>query len=365
MIASQFDNMKIAGIAAAVPSHHVDNMEYADLFGKETVEKIIATTGIKGGYICSDKQTAGDLCYIAAKELMDKKNINPSSIGILICVIVYHDYVSPSTASVIQKRLGLSKDCIAYDINLGCSGYVYGLQTVCSLLQCSSAKRALLLIGDTTSKAASPYDKSRMLFGDAGSATLVEKCDDSNHVMRFGLESDGERFKAIILPAGGYRNRTASHERVLWGDGNTRSDYELVMNGADVFQFTLSDVPNLFEEYFKKYGITAAEFDCLLLHQANYFVMKHIARKIKVPLDKVPVSLDRYGNSSGTTIPVTLCDKHGNSSSNGRFHVLMAGFGVGLSLGVADATIDSDDVYPIVISDEYYKDGAVEHITLA
>ena len=160
MIASQFNNMKIIGVATATPETYVNNMEYSELFGCETVEKIISTTGIKGGYICKEEQTAGDLCYLAAKELMKNKNIEPKSVGVLVCVIVYHDYVCPATAAVIQKRLGLSTDCIVYDINLACSGYVYGLQTVCALLQCSSAKRGLLLIGDTTSKAVSPFDKS-------------------------------------------------------------------------------------------------------------------------------------------------------------------------------------------------------------
>lgn len=357
MIASHFNNMKITGIAGAVPKKHVDNMDYANVFGREEVEKMISFTGIKGSYMCEEEQTAGDLCYAAAKELIEKKGINPNSIGVLICVVVYHDYISPATASVLQKRLDISSDCIVYDINLGCSGFIYGLHTLCSLLQCTNADRGLLLVGDTTSKSASPYDKSRMLFGDAASAILVEKSQDSCETMNFGLKSDGNRYKSLIIPAGGYRKRNTSLERVLQSDGNKRSEYDLYMNGADVFEFTLSDVPALFREFFEHYQLTPFDIDYLLLHQANLFVIKHIAKKLKISMEKVPISLDRYGNSSGATIPITICDAFSGINDKEKIHAVASGFGVGLSWGVVSMEIAIDGICPIIHTDEYYLDG--------
>lgn len=360
MITSDFSNVIITGISAAVPCNKVINQDYSAQFGEETVKKIIDSTGVRESYHVSKEQTASDLAFAAAENLIAQKNINPLSIDILIFVAAYADYFCPATASVLQKRLGLSTDCMVYDINLGCSAFIYGLQTVASLLNCSSAKRALLLIGDSTSKTASPFDTSRLLFGDAGAAALIEKEAAPQDMMHFGLKSDGSRFKAIIVPAGGFRNPDAPHDVVEWADGNRRSDYNLYMNGTDVFSFTMTDVPALFKEFMEHYNVTADDVDALVMHQPNAFIIKHLAKKIKVPLDKVPMSLDRYGNTSGAAIPVTLCDAYGGASGK-KLKLMLAGFGVGLSWGVATLTLDSDAVLPIIHTDDYYKDGGVSH----
>lgn len=359
MIASEFNHIKITGVAAAVPTKKVCSDEYVERFSEETVRKLIASTGVKECYHAHEKQTSSDLAFSAAEHLLKEKNIDPKDIGILIFVVAYADYFTPASAMVLQKRLGLSQNCIAYDVNLGCSGVIYGLQTVASLLQCSSAQKALLLVGDITSKVISPYDTSCILFGDAGGAILLEKTDESAP-MQFGLKSDGERFKALIVPGGGFRNPNASREMVVWGDGNRRSDCNLYMNGTDVFSFTMTDVPALFKEFMEYYHVTAEEVDALVLHQPNAFILKHLAKKLKIPMDKVPLSLDRYGNTSGVSIPVTLCDAYG--MQNGKnLRLMLSGFGVGLSWGVATLSLDTDAVLPIIHSDDYYQDGGVSH----
>ena len=358
MIASEFTGLKIAGIAAAVPTKCVKSEEYYELFGEDTVKKTIQTTGVKQTFHSSENQASSDFAYVAAKRLMEEMNIDPASIGVLIFTGSYLDYKAPPTACVLHSRLGLSTDCIAFDTDLGCSGYVYGLQTMCSVLQSSSAKRGLFLTGDITSRVASPLDKSRMLFGDGGAATLVEKCDTGD-TFRFGMKTDGTRFKAIIVPAGAYRNIGASHEREEWFDGNIRSDYELFMNGVDVFSFSMTDVPKMAKEFMDFYGMTEADFDSYIFHQPNLFILKHLIKKIKAPKDKLRISLDRYGNTSVNAIPVTICDYYHNL--NGKKQLFVYGFGVGLSWACASITVDADNVYEIVHTDDYFKDGAVSH----
>jgi len=360
VITSTFKGIRVAGVAAALPTRKVCNLDYAELFGKETVEKIIASTGVEESYHLAPEQTSSDLACAAAAHLLRERNIQAQSVDILIYVGVYPDYFVPGNAFVLQKRLGLPKDSIVFDVSLACSGFVYGLQICSALLSASSAKRALLLVGDSTSKTVSPLDTSRLLFGDGGGAMLLEKEDGRDTSLQFGMKSDGSRFKTIIVPAGGFRLPAASSEMMPWGDGNKRSDYNLYMNGTDVFSFTMTDVPDLFREFMEHYGVTPANFDALIMHQPNRFILRHLAKKIKVPMDKVPLSLDRYGNTSVASIPVTLCDAYGDKNM-GEQKLMLAGFGVGLSWAVATLSMDTNVILPIIHTDEFYKDGGVSH----
>lgn len=360
MIASAFDHIKISGIAGAVPTRKVLSTDYYTIFGENTVNKLIASTGVKECYHTHEKQTLSDLTFSAAEHLLETMHIDCSSIGVLLLVLSYPDYFCPSTSMVLQKRLALSQDCIVYDMNFGCSGFIYGMQTAASLLQCSNAKRALVLVGDTASKTISPLDTTRILFGDAGTAVLLDKTEEETAPVCFGLKSDGNRFKAIIIPAGGFRNPEASRELTLWGDGNRRSDYNLYMNGMDVFNFTMTDVPALFKEFIGEYAIDPNDVDALVLHQANTFILKHLAKKIKISMDKVPLSLDRYGNTGAASVPITICDHYGGQPAK-KVRLMASGFGIGLSWGVATFELDTGVVLPIIHTDDYYTDGAVSH----
>ena len=358
MISAEFKGLKIAGITTAVPTQCVKAHEYDELFGSETISKNIQTTGVEQSYHASEKQTSSDFAYVAARKLITEMNIDPKSIGVLIFTAAYLDYQVPPTSCVLHSRLGLSTDCIVFDTNLACSGYVYGLETLCATLKNTSAKCGLLLTGDITSKVVSPMDKSRMLFGDGGTATLVEKAEDSDD-LRFGMKTDGSRFKSIIVPAGAYRNVNATHEREEWFDGNIRSDYDLFMNGTEVFSFTMTDVPKLANEFLDFYGMTEADFDSYIFHQPNLFILKHLIKKIKGPKEKLRISLDRYGNTSVCAIPLTICDTY--HDSNGEKRIFIYGFGVGLSWACGSITVDTDHVYGIEHTDDYFTDGAVSH----
>lgn len=359
MIASTLEGIKITGLAAALPTKKISNQDYASLFGQETVDKIIDTTGVRESYHVHQDQTAGDLAYAAARHLMTEMDIDPQSVGILIFVVTYPDYFSPATANVIQKRLDLSTDCLAFDMNLACSGFVLGLLTAGSLLKTSSTKRALLLVGDSTSKTVSPQDKSRLLFGDGGAALLLE-ADPEAEPMDFGVKNDGRRFKSIIVPGGAFRQPRANWDMEQWADGNSRSDNHLFMDGTNVFAFTMTDVPALIKEFLAHYDQSIENFDAGVFHQPNLFILKHLAKKIKLPLEKMPISLDRYGNTSGVSIPLTLCDAFGGKDER-RLKLLLCGFGVGLSWAAASATLDRKYILPVIHTDEYYQDGLVAH----
>ena len=361
MIKFKFNNLKISGIACAVPSKKEILLDkYSAIFGEESVSKFSNMTGVISKHVSSQEQTASDLAFKAAEELMNKKSIDKNSIGAIVFVTQTPDYRIPASAYVLHKRLKLSKDCVAFDVNLGCSGYVYGLQILSSIMANSNIEKGLLLAADTSTKGIAPKDStSVMLFGDSGSATLIEKTNEFMD-MNMGFRSDGEGFKAIIIPAGAYRNINAPTERTTWGDGNVRSDYDLYMNGTDVFSFTISEVPKIINEFLDYTGTTAENYNALVMHQANLFILKQVAKRCKFPLNKVPISMDRFGNTSVTSIPLTLADKFGDKNE-GVQKFLLAGFGIGLSWGVVSLEIDTKDIYSIIITDEFFDEGSVEH----
>lgn len=356
------EGIEIKGIACAVPNQVREAEFWYGRFGADAVDKFINMTGVKRVCQAINEQTASDLAYVAADTLLKNKEIDPKTIGALIFISQGPDYRMPATAFVLQHRLGISEDSICFDVNLGCSGYVNGLNIVGSLMNSSDIDRALLLVGDTSTKGISSEDKaSAMLFGDAGSATLLEKNMNTNSKIQYSIKSDGNRFKAIIKPAGAYRNRDASRERVLWPvDGNIRSDYETFMNGTDVFTFTISEVPKIIKQFLVDTNTDVEDYDCYAMHQANLYILKQIAKKVKISFEKMPISMNRFGNTSVSSIPITLTDAYG-SDNEGSINALMCGFGVGLSWGVVTATIDKNDILPIIYTNDYYKDGGVSH----
>ncbi|WP_240193650.1 3-oxoacyl-ACP synthase III family protein [Desulfobulbus alkaliphilus] len=352
-------NIKIGGIACAVPGEVVEVSSFIPVYGEDMVVKFTAMTGIKSFRRSHSKQTASDLGFSAAEHLLTHKGIDKSSIGALVFVAHSTDYRRPATACVLHKRLGLNKECAAYDINLGCSAYPYGLQAVASLMQCSDISRALLVVGETVTKISNPNDRSTaMLFGDAGAATLLEKTEGPHDIVGL-LRTDGSGYRSIIVPAGGFRQLQAAHENtVVCMDGNERSLHDVHMNGPDVFNFTIQDVPRALRDFFQHTGSSVDDYDAVILHQANLFIIKQIARKLKIPLDKCPLTIDRFGNTSAGALPLTLCDAYAGKVER-ELRVLMAGFGVGLSWGVVAATINTSDLLPVLESDDYFAEGII------
>ena len=356
MASFKFENISIDGISVAVPTNKVDMASFASLYGEETVTKLIKSTGIQYAHRAEAKQTATDLGYSAAERLLKENNINRAEIGLLVFVTQSPDYRRPSSASVLHGKLGLSFDCAALEINLGCSGFVYGLQTILALMSCSTERLALLVLGETASKLTNTKDRStNMLYGDAGAAILLKK-EDRNTVIQGELFSDGGRYKSIILPAGGFRDMNPPIEEVVCEDGNIRSLYDIHMDGAAVFSFTITDVPDSIQSFLNKNQVSIDDFDDIVLHQANAFIIKQLIRKFKVPKEKVPVSLDRYGNTGGISIPLTIADKYGEKNE-GIKRIFSSGFGVGLSWGIATFEMDTKNVLPVFETDYYDENG--------
>lgn len=352
----QTRGVEIAGITCAVPDNYIPASHFVERFGQEAVDRFVEGTGIHSIYNALPEQTAGDLACAAAEELFRRIPIEREKIGVMVLVTQSPDYRRPSTACVLQKRLGLPLDCACVEVALGCSGFVYGFQNVSSLLMNSDSEYALLLMGETASKLVNPIDKSIvMMYGDAGAAILLKKA--GNAEIKTLLMSDGNRYKAIVLPAGGFRDMNPGHERFMCSDGIERSLYDIFMDGTSVFSFTISDVPKTIKAYYAETGTSADNYDIIALHQANYYILKQVAKRIKSPMEKIHITLDRYGNTGGISIPLTLCDAYGDASHVETIRALMSGFGIGLSWGVTSAHIDTSKVFSIIKTSDYFVEG--------
>lgn len=352
-----YNNIHIAGIASAVPSQRVSVDSFSESFGREMVNKFSKMTGVKEFRKTKEFQTASDLGYAAAENILTEKKIDRNEIDALVFIAHSVDYRRPATACVLHKRLALSKDCATFDIGLGCSATVYGLQVIGSMMANSDISKALLITGESLTKMVNPKDKSvAMLFGDGGSAVLLEKKDNSE--MDILLRTDGRGYDSIIAPAGGYRNMYAPLKDEVWSDGNIRNLYNTYMNGTDVFSFTITEVPKAIRDFIEKTGIGIEEYDCFAFHQANQFISKQLAKKFKIPMEKMPLCLDRYGNTSAPAVTMALCDRYGDVCGE-TIKTMFCCFGVGLSWGVASATINTEDILPIIESDEIFLEGII------
>lgn len=355
-----FSEISIDGIACAVPQTEVRSTDFYARFGKQNVDNFVGMTGIASTFRSSDEQTASDLCFVAARDLLKSRGLVGADIGALVFVSQTPDYRLPATACVLHHRLGCGKSCAALDLNLGCSGFVYGFALLASMMSCGRIAHGLLLAGDTCYKTDSPDDRSTfMMFGDAGSATLLSLSGQAAS-MDVDLMTDGSGFKSIIIPSGAYRNRKGDVERTVWGDGNIRSDYDGYINGPDVFSFSIREAPRIIKRFLESHQGKPEHFDALVLHQANLLILKQIAKKSGFPLDRVPMSLDRFGNTSSASIPLTICDSFAGRGPM-SLELLACGYGVGLSWGVMNLRVDSTALLPIIHTDETYSDGGVPH----
>lgn len=339
-------DVEIKGIACAVPERIVDNEAYYGIFGEESVRKFINMTGVKTRRVSIDEQCASDLCYVAAKSLMEKLNWEPASIDALILITQTPDYAVPATACVLQYRLGLSDNCIAFDINLGCSAYVYGLWQAATMIATQDINRVLLLVGDTSNYGINPTDSATaMIFGDGGSATALEKAEGKE--MKYFLKTKGSGYKYIMVPAGHARSRSKTNTDI--------SEYDLSMKGADVFNFTITDVQKSLSDFISEYSIDKNDVDMFVFHQANLFILNHLSKKLGIPMEKVPISIDRYGNTSGESIPLTLVDALGHEQSDNTIRLVLCGFGVGLSYGGICLEMKKSVCIPMIYTNYYFN----------
>lgn len=345
----KIENVSITGISAAVPKV-IKEIRELQFFGPGEGDKVVALTKIERSRITPTGMCCSDLCYAAADRLLKELGWDRNQIDALIYVSLSRDYVTPATSALLQDRLGLSKECYCIDIPLACSGYVYGLSNVASLMQTGNIHKALLLVGETTSQLQSPLDKGLWpLHGDAGSATALEF---SNGVapMYFHLCTDGSRGEAIINVAGGSRHPVTPEDLVMKEaeDGSKRRAIDSVMDGMNVFGFSITEPPRAVKDMCEHYKLNLADIDYLLLHQANKYMDDKIGKKLKVDAAKIPFSLYEYGNTSSTTVPMTIVAGIGPELVKQKVDTVMLGFGSGLSWAAGWVTLDHTLVIPLI-----------------
>ena len=356
MIFSKYDDVKIAAIAASVPENVVDIAAKLDdpEENPKFIKQFMKNTGIRAKRRSGYDQTAADFSYSAAKQIGDAGYYTPEEIGVLINITQTPDYRTPSTAMTLQKRLGLSKDCLVFDINLGCSGFVYGVSLAASILKTSTAKKALVTVGDTLARGRKHVKMKRssntgLLFGDASAAMLLEKCEDGKGFAS-GLMSDGSGHKALSSPYNAWRHPEGPES--IPGDD------------IAVFNFTISEVPAILNAFMEETNTTVEDYDDLVLHQANMMILKNIAKRVGMPMEKVPVCLDRFGNTSGCSVPLAIVDKYGNSDEDRELNLLTSSFGIGLSWGVVGFKINVKDILPMTEGKDTFDDGYSDDVSL-
>lgn len=329
------NSVSIRGIAACVSKTVEDNLSLPLFPNRDIARKFIAATGVERRHVASKEVCTSDLCYVAADNLINELGWERSEIDCLIFVTQTPDYILPATSCILQDRLKISKECYALDISLGCSGWVYGLSVIGSLMSSGCFKKGLLLAGDVTTKIHSPQDKSSYpLFGDAGTATAIEFEENAPQI-KFHFSTDGSGFQAIMIPDGGNRNRItpSSFEYRDEGDGVVLNNLNVALNGMDVFSFGISKAPLSINNLLNKFDINKEMVDFYILHQANKFMNEKICKKLKLPEHKIPYSLKNFGNTSSASIPLTMVTELKDKLSNDKLEIIGCGFGVGLSWG--------------------------------
>jgi 3-oxoacyl-[acyl-carrier-protein] synthase-3 len=349
MAGNRLDNIRIAGISAAVPQASFGVADGAAIPASD-LAKISASTGVMRRHLAAGATCTSDLCHAAASKLLDELNWPKESIEALIFVSQTPDYVMPATACSLHGRLELARSCAAFDVNLGCSGYVYGLWLAGNLLQGGGVRRMLLLAGDTISRIVSPEDRSvAYLFGDAGTATAIE-ISPGAAPMFFELGTDGSGADHLMVPAGGFRRPrgAATATRSEREGGNVRADEDLFMNGGEIFAFTMAVVPQVCRDVLNRAAWAAETVDGFVMHQANRFMLQHLGRTMRVPKEKLVLALENYGNTSSASIPLAMAEALRDPLQEHSMRLLLAGFGVGFSWAAAALECGPIAVPPIV-----------------
>lgn len=334
---TKIKNCKIIHIETMVPSKIVHNKDLD--FDEKLKKKIIKNTGVEQRYVLDENQSFLEMYTQIGLNTLETLNWEKDSIDGVIVVTQTQEYKLPATSCILQGALGLSNESFAYDISMGCSGYIYGLYTAMSNIAASNGdiKRVLLFVGDAISTIVNPKNKSNVfLFGDAVSCTAIEY-DINACETPFILKTDGREFENIIIEDSGLKNKIScdSFEDYIDEEGNINSKNCLKMDGAKVFNFTVDNVPNIVEETLTYIKMNKEEISNYCFHQANKFMINFLSTKIGVN-DKTPINIEKFGNTSCTSIPLILTEIKSSTKNN-----MLVGFGVGMSMGTCIVNLEN------------------------
>lgn len=332
---STLKNVRFAGLASCVPRRVLSNIDDCPPSLRSERARLIRNIGIETRRICADWQCFSDLAFVAAEKLLAELKWERSEVDALIVMTQSPDYLIPSTAIILQDRLGLTNATIAYDVNLGCSAYPFGLHLLGNMISAGSIKKALLLVGDKCATVRDP------LFSDAGTATALEYSADAPP-MYFDLNSDGAGYKAIMLPVGGHREPYDYYHGIPTRDehGQMHWPSDLILDGPAVLSFSTQRVPPQVESTAAYAGLQLDDFNYFVFHQANRMINDTIRKKLRLTDDRVPSTLKEFGNTSGASIPVTITARLRDAMDAEKKKLLLCGFGIGLSWGTCILDID-------------------------
>ena len=321
----------IKAISYYTPNQVLTNEDLVHEFPEWTVEKVASKVGIHQRHIASANETAGDMALLAAEKLFEEHKIDRNDVDFVLLCTQSPDYFLPSTACILQNKLGLRQDIGAFDFNLGCSGFVYGLSVAKGLIAAGIAENILLLTSETYTKYLHPKDKgNRTIFGDAASATLVSDTGFAE-IGEFVLGTDGSGFEQLIVKSGASRNPMKQNDVYIDDNGNPISSDHLFMNGPDIFTFTIERVPKMVQNLLNKSNLDKDDISLFVPHQANLYILEFLRKKMKIDKDKYFINLANFGNTVSSTIPIALYEAKQMGLLQGN--IVLAGFGVGLSWG--------------------------------
>jgi len=329
-------NVALRGVTGTVPNHAVKSSDF-DFFHDDEAETFDNTVGIRNRYIAAPNVCASDLCQDAGERLLASLGWSKDSVDVLVFSSVTGDYKTPPTSAILQDRMGLPSSTFVVDLPMGCCGCMYAINVAGNLLSSGTAKRALLLVGDTAMRMGSPKDKSRVpLFGDSGTAMALEFDTNADGII-IEMNTMGSGWQALMTPHGGYRHPidpVVSFTEEDFGDGIVRRPKDALINGMDVFAFAISKPPVSVRDFMSRLEINKdTDIDYFLIHQANKLIVDRIVKKLKLPPEKVPYNLQKFGNLGGASIPMLMVSELEQQLQARPLSLLCSSFGLGLTWG--------------------------------
>jgi len=327
----------IKAITYAVPNQRLTHSDLCERFGTAVMDKIARLSGILERRVCSKNECASDLAESAARALLEKTSIDVNSIDLLILATQTPDYILPSTSCILQHKLGLKKSCASFDVNLGCSQFIYAIANAKAWIESGLAKRALVLCADTPSKLIHPKDKSALsLFGDAACAVLIE-ASETKGIVNFDFGTDGEFYDALIVPCSAMRNPPTELDNIEYEDedGNIRTNKNLKIDGLKIFSFAYKTIPDSINALLKKNSLKISDIDMFFFHQAGEKIISASAKRLKIPPQKVYYKMHDIGNCGGASVGIALADAIMTGKLKAGMKIVCCAFGVGLSWGSA------------------------------